>query len=169
MAALQFLFLAGLAPYQLAFAAYTAVLVGTAIPLGYAWARVLPEDAPAFKIEPGSFPAVDLEPVDPPATHRNADLLSLGLLLCVTLTYLLRFPGIPLGAFLHWIHSVIPAAAANSIIFGGKIILVVGTALAACLATVRPGPMRVPLVTAASLVLTLWLLGPILHAALLSG
>jgi hypothetical protein len=90
-------------------------------------------------------------------------------LLCVTLTYLLRFPGIPFGAFLHWIHSVFPAAAANSIILGGKIILVVATGLAACLATVRPGPMRVPLVTAASLVLTLWLLGPILHAALLSG
>ncbi|HXT77142.1 MAG TPA: hypothetical protein VN780_12690 [Candidatus Eisenbacteria bacterium] len=169
MTALHILFFAGLAPYRLAFAALAALLVGTAIPLAYAWARVLPEDAPPFKIEPGSFPAVDLEQPDAPVRNRKADLLSLLLLLCVTLTYLTRFPGMPLAALLHWVHSVFPAAAANWIVWGGKIMLVVGTGLAACLATVRPGPMRVPLVTAASLVLTLWLLGPILQSALLSG
>jgi len=169
MTALHILLFAGLAPYRLAFAAHTALLVGTAIPLAYAWARVLPEDAPPFKIEPGSFPASDLAPPDPPVRARKADLLSLVLLLCVTLTYLSRFPGVPLAPLLHWTHSAFPAAAANWIVWGGKIILVVGTGLSACLATVRPGPMRVPLVTAASLVLTLWLLGPILQSALLSG
>jgi len=169
MTALHILLFAALAPYRFAFAAHAALLVGTAIPLAYAWARVLPEDAPPFKIEPGSFPAMDLAPPDAPVRSRKADLLSLVLLLCVTLTYLSRFPGVPLAPLLHWIHSTFPAAAANWIVGGGKIILVVGTGLAACLATVRPGPMRVPLVTAASLVLTLWLLGPILQSALLSG
>jgi hypothetical protein len=169
MTAVHILLFAGLAPYRLAFAALAVLLVGTAIPLAYAWARVLPEDAPPFKIEPGSFPAVDLEPREAPAKNRRVDLLSLLLLLCVTAAYLIRFPGVPVAALLHWLHSIFPAAAANWIVLGGKIVLVVGTGLAACLATVRPGPMRVPLVTAASLVLTLWLLGPILQSALLSG
>jgi hypothetical protein len=169
MTALHILLFAGLAPHHLAFAAHTALLLAAATPLAYAWARVLPEDAPPFKIEPGAFPAVDLEPPDTPVKTRRVDLLSLSLLFCVTLTYLTRFPGIPLAALLHWIHSVFPAAAANWVVLGGRTILVVGTGLAACLATVRPGPMRVPVVTAASLVLTLWLLGPILQSALLSG
>ena len=169
MTALHILPFTALAPYRLAFAAHTALLVGAAIPLAFAWARALPEDAPPFKIEPGSFPAIDLAPPDALARTSKADLLSLALLVCVTLTYLSRFPGLPLTPLLHWIHFAFPAAAATWIVLGGKTILVVGTGLAACLATVRPGPMRVPLVTAASLVLTLWLLGPILQSALLSG
>jgi hypothetical protein len=172
MWALHIGFLAGFVQYRVAFVALAALVVGAAIPLAYAWARVLPEDTPPFKIEPGSFPTVDLEPSEAPeagAKNRKADWVSMTLLVCITMTYLIRFPGIPLAALIHWIDATLPAAAAIWIVWSAKIVLLVGTGFAACLATVRPGPMRVPLVTAATLALTLWLLGPILQSALLSS
>lgn len=169
MRALHIAFFVGLVPYRAAFVALAALVVGAAIPLAYAWARVLPEDAPPFQIEPGSFPSVDMEPPDPPAKSRSIDLLSLALLLCVTLTYLVRFPGIPLASISHWIQSAFPGAIGTWLLVGSRDFLVIGTGLAACVATVRPGPMRLPLVVAAALALTMWLLVPILQSAMLSS
>ena len=151
-----------------AFVALVALIVCASIPLAYAWARVLPEDAPPFKIEPGSFPSVDIEPAHPPAKGRKADLISLALLVCVTLTYLARFPGIPVVAITQWIQSALPGSGSTWLLLATKDFLVIGTGLAACIATVRPGPMRVPLVVAAAMALTMWLLVPILQSAMLS-
>jgi hypothetical protein len=156
--------------HRAAFVALIALVVGAGIPLAYAWARVLPEDAPPFKIEPGSFPSVDLEPApaEPPKNSRR-DLISLALLLCITLTYLARFPGMPLAALIHGLQSALSTATANGIVSAVHIFLLTGTGLAACVAAVRPGRMRVPLICAASLALILWLLGPILQSAMVAG
>jgi len=152
-----------------AFVALVALIVGASIPLAYAWARVLPEDAPPFKIEPGSFPPAGMEPGDSPAKRRRADLVSLALLTCVTLTYLVRFPGVPVATMAQSIQSVSPGSNTAWLLFAAKDFLVIGTGLAACIGTVRPGPMRVPLVAAAAMALTMWLLVPILQSVLLSS
>src|SRR5262245_45057071 len=169
MRTLYIVWLAGLVQYRVAFLALGALVVGAAIPLAYAWARVLPEDAPTFKVEPGSFPSVELEPRTASAKAGKADWISIALLLCVTLTYLIRFPGVPLATLIQWFSVTFSGTTVNWIVLGTKIVLVVGTGLAACLATLRPGPMRVPLVVAAAMALILWLLGPILQSAMLGS
>jgi hypothetical protein len=150
-----------------AFVALVALVVAAGIPLAFAWARVLPEDAPPFKIEPGSYPSVDFEPAAP-FPKRNRDVISVALLLCITLTYLIRFPGMPLSVFTAWLASITSANAAGNLIVAARIFLLIGTGLAACIAAVRPGRLRTPLIAAAGLTLLLWLLGPILQAAALS-
>jgi hypothetical protein len=150
-----------------AFVALITLVVSAGIPLAFAWARILPEDAPPFKIEPGSFSSVDLEQ---PARPKNPkrEFLSIALLLCVTITYLVRFPGMPVAALLHWLVGSTSAATASSLLVATRVVLLVGTGLAACIAAIRPTRMRAPLVAAAGLVLLLWLLGPILQIAMVS-
>jgi hypothetical protein len=150
------------------FVAMIALVVGAGIPLAFAWARALPDDAPAFHIEPGSFPSVDLEPLAP-VKKTKRDVISVALALCVTITFLVRFPGMPVATTIHWLDTLTSAATANSIVSTGRIILLLGTGLAACVAAVRPGRMRVPLIAAAGLTLLLWLLGPILQAAMVAA
>ena len=47
--------------HRLAFSTLIVLLIATGTPLAFAWARLLPEDAPPFRVEPGSFPSVDHE------------------------------------------------------------------------------------------------------------
>jgi hypothetical protein len=130
---------------------------------------MLPEDAPPLKVAPGSSSSIDPSSALNQAAKPRRDLLSILLLLCVTLTYLIRFPGIPVPAVIHWLNSVSPTAASDWIVAGGRAILLIGTGFTACYAALRPDPLRIPLVVAAGLVLILWLLAPILHTAVLSG
>jgi hypothetical protein len=170
MRAMHIAFFMGAVEHRAAFVALIALVVGAGIPLAYAWARVLPEDAPPFKIEPGSFPSVDLEPAPAnPAKKSPRDLISQALLLCITLTYLIRFPGMPLAALIHGLQSAFSTATGNGIASAVRIFLLTGTGIAACVAAVRPGRMRVPLISAAALALLLWLLGPILQSAMIAG
>jgi hypothetical protein len=150
-----------------AFVVLIVLVVGAGIPLAFAWARILPEDAPPFKIEPGSFPSVDLEPTAP-ARNPKRDPLSIALLLCVTITYLVRFPGMPVAAVLHWLDGSTSGATVSSLLIATRVVLLVGTGLAACIAAVRSTRLRAPLIAAAGLTLLLWLLGPILQIAMLS-
>jgi hypothetical protein len=150
-----------------AFLFLIAIVVAAGIPLAFAWARILPEDAPPFQIEPGSFPSVDIEPAPPPE-KRKLDTTSLLLLLCVTLTYLLRFPSMPIGQVLGWLTKTFSAPTASSIASTIRVILLLGTALAACLAALRPNRLRTPLIAAAGLALFLWLVAPILQSAIIA-
>ena len=63
------------ADQRAAFVALIVLVVGAGIPLAFAWARILPEDAPPFKIEPGSFPSVDLEPPAPATKSETRSAL----------------------------------------------------------------------------------------------
>ena len=157
-----------LVDHRVAFLALAALIIAAGIPLAFAWARVLPEDPPPFQIEPGSFPSVDLEPPLEPPKHRKGDLVSIALLACVTLAYLLRFPGIPRGPIVHSLDSIFAPATTTWIVFGADTFLLIATGFAACYALLRPGPLRVPLTAAAALVLILWLLSPLLQMALVA-
>ena len=153
--------------YRLAFLLLAALIVGAAIPLAWAWARVLPEEAPPFRIEPGSFPSVDLEPSHEPSPKAKRDLLAIALLVCVTFGYALQFPGFPRDAALRWLSSIFPASAIRIwITFGAETILLAVTGCAACYAILRPGPLPTLLGAAAVLVLILWLFVPLLQVAL---
>ena len=100
--------------HRLAFATLVALLIAAGTPLAFAWARLLPEDAPPFPIEPGSFPSVDHEaPQEVP--RRNKDYLIAGpLLLCLTIAFVFRVPGFPGSTVLGWIGGTIPGLDAHS-------------------------------------------------------
>jgi hypothetical protein len=166
---LHILFLAGLAPYRLAFAALAALLVGTAIPLAYAWAARAARRCTSVKIEPVFLPAVDLEQPDAPVRNRKADLLSLLLLLCVTLEYLNSIPWDAAGRFASLGPFRFPRGSGRLDCFRRKDNPRCWNRLGRMFGYRSPWADACALVTAASLVLTLWLLGPILQSALLSG
>jgi hypothetical protein len=168
MRVLAFFFLASSDNHRAAFVALIALVVAAGIPLAFAWARLLPEDAPPFKIEAGSYQSVEMEPTPEPAKKSRRDLLSIALLLCVTATYLVRFPGIPLPPIAGSLGGLFSNAVAPWIFLSARVVLLVGTGLGACYAALRPGPQRVPMVLAAGFALILWLLGPILQSAMLS-
>jgi hypothetical protein len=162
-------FLIGSADHRATFLALAVLIVATGIPLAFAWARVLPEDASPFRVDPGSSSSGNLESHPDIPRKYDRDPLSIILLFCITVTYLLRFPGVSVVALVHWLNVAFSGPTTAWMISSGKAILLIGTGFAACYAALRPGPLRVPLVLAAGLALILWLLGPILQAALLSG
>jgi hypothetical protein len=154
--------------YRIAFFLLAALIVGAAIPLAWAWARVLPEEAPPFRIEPGSFPSVDLEPPHEPSPKAKRDILAIALLVGVTLGYAVQFPGFPPDAALRWLSSIFPASAIIWIwiTFTAETILLAVIGCAAYYAILRPGPLRTLLSAAAVLILILWLFVPLLQLAL---
>jgi hypothetical protein len=156
--------------HRLAFLALAALLIAAAIPLAFAWARLVPEEPSPFPIQPGSFPAIDEDAVPQPRAARQRDLLvPVALLVCLTLTYLIRFPGFPTGVVLRWLEAVVSGPTEHGIIFCTRIFLIAAACAALGYAALRPGPLRIPLTTASALVLMLWFLAPLLQAALLSG
>src|SRR5271168_3101922 len=81
--------------HRLALLALAALLVAAAIPLAFAWARILPEDLPPFEIEPPSYPTLEWEPPPEPPRDTKRDPIAIVLLVGVTIGYLLQFPGFP--------------------------------------------------------------------------
>ncbi len=155
--------------HRLAFFALAVLLVAAGVPLAFAWARLLPEDPPPFPIEPGSFPSIDEErPHQAPAAPKR-DLMAIPLLVCVTLVYLVRFPGFPRTVAVHWLDTIVSPSTTLWIVFAVRIFLIVSAIAAAAYAAFRPGRLRVSLATAATLVVILWFLAPLLNVALLSG
>jgi hypothetical protein len=154
--------------HRLAFVTLVGLLMGAGTPLAFAWARLLPEDAPPFPIEPGSFPSVDHEaPQEEPA--RKDYLIAAPLILCLTIAFVFRVPGFPSGTILGWLSRAIPVLGESwSAITVQVFIALVGVGTIV-LGALRPGPLRLPLVTAGALTLALWFLAPLLQAAMLSG
>lgn len=157
-----------LVDHRVAFFALVTLFVVAAIPLAYAWARVVPEERPPFEIEPPLYPGVELEPLPEQSTQPRRKTLAIALLVCVSISYLLQFPGFPRDAVLHWVGAVLSGSAAAWAIFGAEMGLIAATGFAACYAFLNPGPLRIPLTAAAALVLILWLLSPLLRIALLA-
>jgi hypothetical protein len=138
-------------------AALNMVAAGSA---GLAWARMLPEELPPFASLPSSPPG-----------HKASDvgnrLSSFFLLVLVTVAYVVRFPGFPLNVSLRWLHSSFSDSDVAWIVFAVYAFLVVGLGLTACYAAIQSTRTRVPLALAATFTLFLWLLTPMLRAALL--
>jgi hypothetical protein len=155
--------------HRVAFLALATLLLAAAIPLAIAWARLLPEEPPPFPIEPGSFPNIEQERrPEPSATPRGDLVLSVAILICLTLAYAIRFPGFPKVALMHWLDGVVPGSTEYWLIVSARIFLLVAAGAAIVYAIRRPGPLRVPLASAAALVLILWFVAPLLGVAFLS-
>jgi hypothetical protein len=153
--------------HRLAFLALAALLIAAAIPLAFAWARLLPEEPPPFPIQPGSFPTIDQGPQQP---ARKRDLVvSIALLVCLTLAYLIRFPGFPSAVLLRWLNALVSAPVEYWTVFAARTYVIASSGAACVYAALRSGPLRIPLAASAALVLLLWFLGPVLQVALLSS
>jgi hypothetical protein len=158
---------------RLALLALAALLLGAAVPLGYAWARLIPEEAPPFPIEPGSFPAIDQQVPDDESTRPRRDFAALALLFCMTVAYAIRFPVFPAALFTNWLATIVSGQTEYWILLGGQILLIGATAASGIYAAVRfKSPrlrfLRIPLIAGAALVLILWFLAPLLEAALVA-
>jgi hypothetical protein len=159
--------------HRVAFLALIALYVTAAIPLAYAWARVLPEERPPFDIKPPADPGVGQKPAPKAASQQRRKIIAIGLLICITTAYLLQFPGFPQTAAyswaLNWLAAVFSVTLATWILYGSEMGLIALIGFAACYAFLNPGPLRFPLTTAAALVLILWLLSPLLRIALIAS
>jgi hypothetical protein len=153
--------------HRLAFFALAALVVAAAIPLAFAWARILPEDRPPFEIEPPLYPSVEWEPSQEPSPDSKRNPVAIVLLVGITMGYILEFPGFPRDALLRWLGSMFSAPATAWIAFGANTLLIVTAGGAVGYAILNPGPLRLPIAAAAALVLILWLLAPLLRVALL--
>ena len=153
--------------HRLALLALAALIVGAAIPLAFAWVRILPEEPPPFDSAPSSAGSTPEPPSDEfPRPKRNSVVIAL--LVLVTLSYAVQFPGVPRQTALQWLESRIPEVPPMWV-FWGVVTLVAGlNAGAACYAIFRPGRLRIPLGVGAALVLVLCLLAHLLRAALVA-
>jgi hypothetical protein len=150
--------------HRLALLALAALLIAAAAPVAYAWARLLPEEPPPFGVPAVSPPAEDLAPN--PKSPAKKDFAAVFLLVCVTLSYVLRLPGLPLVAGLQWLSTLLPADCFNWTLRAGRWFFVVVPGVAAAYSVLRPNPMRIALIIGGLLVLALWLVSPMLRAAI---
>jgi hypothetical protein len=159
-----FIFLIG---YRLAFLALSALTLAAAIPLAFAWARVLPDEPPPFDNEPG--PTRSSQSV-PPKERGGAkrDPIAIVFLVLMTLSYAIQFPGFPRHAAVVWLDGILPTVGPARVFLGVEGLFVLVNVGAACYSLLRPNSLRVPLWAGAALVLLLCLLGPFLRAALLA-
>jgi hypothetical protein len=149
--------------HRLALLALAALLIAGAAPLAYAWTRLLPEEPPPFGVPAVSPPAEDLASNQKSPVKR--DLVAVFLLVCVTLSYVLRFPGLPLVAGLQWLSTLLPADCFNWTVLAGHWFFVAVPGVAVAYSVLRPNPMRIALIIGGLLVLALWLVSPMLRAA----
>jgi hypothetical protein len=153
--------------HRLALILLAALLISAAAPLAYAWTKFLPEDKPPFGDVATGTPQQDVPPRD--KIPAKKDPLALILLACVTLSYVLRFPGLPLSTGLHWFSTLLPADYFSWVFRGGRVFFLGVPGLAAAYSALRPNPVRIALATAGLLVIALWLLGPLLQKAIADG
>jgi hypothetical protein len=155
--------------HRLAFATLIALLIGAGTPLAFAWARLLPEDAPAFRVEPGSFPSVDHEAPHEEPSRTKEYLIAGPLVLCLTIAFIFRVPGFPSGTVLAWIGTTVPAVTAHWSVIAVQVLIALIAVGTIVLGAMRAGPLRIPLIAAGALTLALWFLEPLIQAAMLNG
>lgn len=146
--------------HRLALVLWVALLVLAAAPLAYAWVRLLPEERLPFEIEDkgGGVPRR--------STQARHDPFAIFLLALVTVSYLMKIPGMPVGTALQWLARVLPEDYFEWAVIGGRVSCVVTPGLAAVYGAVRRNPIRLSLALGGILVLILWLASPHLRFAL---
>jgi hypothetical protein len=150
--------------HRLALVALAALLIAAAAPLAYAWTQLLPEEPPPFEAPASSLPVEDL--LSNPKSRAKNDPVAVLLLVCVTLSYVLRFPGLPLAAGLQRLSTLLPADYFTSAVLGARWFFIVVPGVTAAYSALRPNPMRIALIAGGLLVLALWLVSPMLRAAI---
>jgi hypothetical protein len=153
--------------HRLALILLAALLISAGAPLAYAWARVLPEDKPPFGVTPEGTASEDVAPSEKISPKK--DPLAVFLLTCVTVSYVLRFPGLPLSTGLQWLATLLPADYFPWVVMGGRVFFLSVPGLAAVYSALRPNPVRIALAAGGLLVVALWLLSPLLQKAIAEG
>jgi hypothetical protein len=153
--------------HRLALLALAALLVSAAAPLAYAWARLLPEEPPPFEVPAAGLPPEEL--VSNQKTGAKNDHFAVFLLVCVTLSYVLRFPGFPVATGLQWLSTLLPMNYFHWTVLGARAFFVVVPGLAAAYSALRPNPLRIALIAGGLLVMALWLVNPALRVAIATG
>ncbi len=160
------MFAAFVLDYRLAFLLLAALSLGTAVPIAFGWARVLPEEPPPFGDAEGSLRRTRNKPPADELMSKRRNPSAIVLLLCVTLSYASKLPGVPGDMGFASIPTVIPHNSIGWIEFAGTWFLVLIPGFAVAYSILRPNFLRVPLIAAGFLVLLLWLLAAPLRAAL---
>lgn len=155
--------------HRLAFIALVALLIAAGTPLAFAWARLIPEDAPPFPIEPGSFPSVDHEAPQEQPSRKKDYWIAVPLLFLLTIAFVFRVPGFPSGTILAWVGGTIPGVSEHWSVIAVQVLIALIAVGAAVFGALRPGPLRIPFIVTGALILAMWFLGPLLQAAMLTG
>jgi hypothetical protein len=150
--------------HRLALVALAALLVAAGAPLAWGWAKLLPEEPPPFEVQSGALP-IDAESAANGKPARR-DPFAVFLLACATVSYLIKFPGLPVATGLHWLSTQLPADYFNWTVLAGRGFFLVVPGLAAAYSALRPNPIRIALILGGVLVLALWLASPFLLASL---
>jgi hypothetical protein len=130
---------------------------------------VLPEDAAPFASPERATPSAQEGLEAGERRKKQGDRIAIVLLVLVTISYALQFPGVPRDAVLHWLASRFDATSADLITLGARAFFAFVPGLTACYSLLRANFARIPLVAAGILVLLLWLFGPQLQAALVAS
>ena len=160
------MFAALLLEYHLAFVFLSALVIGAAVPLAVAWARVLPEEPPPFQIQRPTRRRRSIYAHSSDEEEASRDPLAIVLLLCVTASFAAQLPGLSQNLGLGSIPTLVPNNASGWIQFALTWVLMVVPGFAAAYSILRQNFLRVPLIAASALVLLLWLLSTPLRAAL---
>ena len=152
--------------YRLAFLFLAALSLGSAVPLAFGWARVLPEEPLPFGNAEDSFRQAKNSPAAPVLMSKKRDPFAIVLLLCVTVSYACQLPGVPRGMGFGSIPTVIPHNTRGWIEFAAIWFLVLIPGFVSVYSLLRPSFLRVPLIAAGMMILLLWLLAAPLRAAL---
>jgi hypothetical protein len=152
-------------PPRVAFLCLSALLLGAAVPLAWAWTLLLPREPEPFAA-PGEMER-DASAAHPKQNRR--DPVAVLLLILVTLSYAQQFPGVPQNIAGAWIPRIVSASAAGWCILALHWFFILIPGAAAIYALFLRNAMRVPLAAAGLLVLLVWLLAPPLCAALLGS
>jgi hypothetical protein len=153
--------------HRSALAAYAGLLILAAAPLAYAWAQLLPEEQAPFEVAEADTTREDAAPNGKTAAKKNP--FAVFLLVCVTLSYVLRFPGLPLSTGLQWLSTLLPVDFLHWVIMGGRVFFLGVPGLAAVYSALRPNPVRIALAAGGLLVLAVWLLSPLLQKVIAEG
>src|SRR5713101_82870 len=151
--------------HRLALVAFAALLIAAAAPLASAWARLLPEEPPPFEVPAPS--SAEQTPSNR-ETRPKGDPFAIFLLLCVTLSFLLKFPGLPVAAALQRLSGMLPPDYFNWLVPGARVFFAAVPGLATVYSAIRPNPFRIQLIVAGVFVILLWCLSPMLRAAIAS-
>jgi hypothetical protein len=152
--------------HRLALLFLAALNLGTAVPLAFGWARLLPEETPPFQIPRGRRRRRSEYARSSEEEEARRDPLAIALLLCITVSYAVQLPGIPRNSGFTSIPTVVPQDTYGWVQFALTWFLAVAPGFGAAYSLLRPNFLRVPLIVAGTLILLLWLLSAPLRAAL---
>jgi hypothetical protein len=145
---------AGGLDHRLALVLYLLLLLAAAWPVVTAWLRVLPAEREPFAT------------ADETSPKEERDAFAIFLLANISLSLLLRIPGVDSGALASYLAKWLPEDWANHVVMVGFIWFGFIPGLAAAYALIRPNPLRWPLAIGGTLTLGLCLAAPFLFAAI---